>query len=171
MRIIEENTMDSLINQAASGARLLQTAVQAQLDVLSELANKPEVRASSLEAQLDSLEGDVERAGYLDLAIVGKDGIAHYVKGRNTSNLGDRDYIQKALAGEQAISDVIISKVLGKPVVMNAVPVRGMDGNVFCALIGRRDGSALNDFTENVSLGKTGYAYMTNKRGGGGRFP
>ncbi|MDR3114444.1 MAG: methyl-accepting chemotaxis protein [Treponema sp.] len=114
---------------------------------------------------MDSLEGDVERAGYLDLAIVGRDGIAHYVKERNTSNLSDRDYIQKALTGEQAISDVIISKVLGKPVVMNAVPVRGMDGNVFCALIGRRDGSALNNFTEHVSLGKTGYAYMTNKAG------
>ncbi|MDR2803891.1 MAG: methyl-accepting chemotaxis protein [Treponema sp.] len=163
--IIEKNADASLVHQAESGADLIRTSIRAQLDILLELANKPEVRSAVLEEQLNSLDADVQRTGYLDIAIVGRDGIAHYVKDKTTSKLGDRDYVIKALAGEPAISDVIISRVLGKPVVMNAVPVRDMNGNVFCALIGRRDGSALNEITKNVKLGKTGYSYMTNKNG------
>jgi methyl-accepting chemotaxis protein len=164
--IIESNAATSLVHQVESGADLVKTSIQAQLDVLQEVANRSELRnPSSLEAQLASLEADVDRIGYLDLAIVNKDGTAYYVKDKSTSYLGDRDYIIKALSGKQAISDVIISRVLEKPVVMNAVPVRDMNGQVFCALIGRRDGSALNEVTKHVRLGETGYSYMTNKSG------
>jgi methyl-accepting chemotaxis protein len=76
-----------------------------------------------------------------------------------------RDYIRKALAGEQAISDVLISRVIGKPVVMYAVPITNGGGTVLGALIARKDGTALTDISKNVKLGNTGYSYMVNSAG------
>jgi methyl-accepting chemotaxis protein len=96
---------------------------------------------------------EIDNHGYLDMAIVTPDGQAHYIKDETTSNLADRDYVRKALAGEQAISDVLISRVIGKPVVMYAVPITDGGGTVVGALIARKDGTALNDITKNVKQG------------------
>ncbi|MDR2784262.1 MAG: hypothetical protein LBB48_10600 [Treponema sp.] len=86
------------------------------------------------ERQRASLLRDVARLGYMDLAIVDKQGQARYVGDDSVSNLALRDYITKALRGERAVSDVIISRVINKPVVMYAVPI--MDGQtVLGALI------------------------------------
>ena len=43
-----------------------------------------------------------ERLDYLDLAVVMPDGMAHYVLGEETANLGDREYV-KSFQGESNI--------------------------------------------------------------------
>jgi methyl-accepting chemotaxis protein len=68
------------------------------------------------------------------------------------------------LAGEQAISDVIISRVINKPVVMFAVPIR-VNNAVAGALIGRTEGTVLSEFTKRIGLGHSGYAYILNSEG------
>lgn len=69
-----------------------------------------------------------------------------------TVGLGERDYIKKALSGEPNVSNVIISKVTNSAVLMYAVPIN-RDGVVVGALIGRRDGAALNaKQTENGAM-------------------
>ncbi len=46
---------------------------------------------------------DMERLGYLDLAVVTPDGTAHYIGSEETTNLGDRDYIKKKPFKEKQI--------------------------------------------------------------------
>jgi methyl-accepting chemotaxis protein len=155
----------SLQSQSAIAAQLIADGIiKAELNVLYELANRPQTQTMDWETQRDSLLPDIDRHEYLDFAIVNHEGIAHYIKDNSTSNLADRDYIIKALGGQSVISDVLISRVIGKPVVMFAVPIR-VDGVTAGALIGRRDGAVLTDMTRQIGMGKTGYVYMINSRG------
>jgi methyl-accepting chemotaxis protein len=164
-KIVAENAYVSLLNQAASGVDIVENVIQAQMNTLQELANRPTTKILDWEVQRKNLLPDVDRTGYLDLAIVGRDGQAHYIKDNTTSDLADRDYIQKALAGEQAISDIIISRVIGKPVVMFAAPITNDEHVVTGVLVGRKDGTALNEVTKNVKIGQSGYSYITNNQG------
>jgi methyl-accepting chemotaxis protein len=163
--MVEETARVSLMNQAELGADIVSLELRGRLGALQELADSESIRSMDWEQQQASLLAGVDRLGYLDLAIVNIQGEAHYVKEGAVSDLAERDYIAKSLHGGQAVSDVLISRVINKPVVMYAVPITDNNGMVAGALIGRRDGTALNDVTKNVRLGSSGYSYMTNKDG------
>jgi methyl-accepting chemotaxis protein len=164
-KILEESANESLEAQAVLGADLIGNSMHAQLDILQELANRVQTRTMEMGIQRANLLPEITNHGYMDLAIVTRNGQAHYIKDQTTSNLVDRDYVRKALAGEQAISDVLISRVIGKPVVMFAVPITDSTGTVLGALIARKDGTALTETIKNVKLGETGYSYMVNREG------
>jgi methyl-accepting chemotaxis protein len=155
----------SLQNQSNIAAQLIADGVvEAELRVLEELANRAQTRTMDWEIQRESLFPDIDLHNYLDFGIVGRDGIAHYIKDDSVSNLADRDYIIKALAGQPVISDVLISRVIGKPVVMFAAPITA-DNETVGTLLGRRDGAVLTDMTRQIGLGETGYIYMINAAG------
>jgi methyl-accepting chemotaxis protein len=163
--IVQEAAEKSLQNQSRIAAQLITDGVvESELRVLYELANRAGTRTMDWEIQRDSLLPDIDNHGYLDFAIVGLDGNAHYIKDDTVSNLADRDYIKDSLAGKSVISDVLISRVIGKPVVMFAVPIL-VDNKVVGALIGRRDGAILGDMTKEIGFGETGYIYMINPEG------
>jgi methyl-accepting chemotaxis protein len=86
------------------------------------------------------------------------------MKENTTAELGDRDYVQKALAGEPAISDVLISRVTNEPVIMFAAPIIS-GGVVRQVLIGRRNGAFLSESTKDIGIGSGGYAYIINQAG------
>jgi methyl-accepting chemotaxis protein len=164
-RIMLGTAEKSLQNQANVSAQLVaEGIVKAELNVLYELANRPQTRSMDWETQRESLLPEIDRLNYLDFAIVGHDGQAHYIKEDTVSDLADRDYIIKALAGDPVISDVLISRVIGRPVVMFAVPIM-IDKRAAGALIGRRDGAVLTDMTRQIGMGNTGYVYMINSQG------
>jgi methyl-accepting chemotaxis protein len=164
--IVQEAAESSLDGQVEIAAHLVSgTVIEAQLGILQELADRVRTRSMDWETQRDSLIADIDAHGYLDFGIVTPDGSARYIKDDSTSNLADRDYIIKALAGQRVISDVLISRVIGKPVVMFAVPIKGANNQVVGALIGRRDGAVLTDLTKQIGLGERGYFYMINSQG------
>jgi methyl-accepting chemotaxis protein len=164
VNIVEGVSKESLSNQAKSTSLLIREVLNSETRVLYELANATETKSMDFEIQRAGLITEIDRLGYMDFGIVGPDGIAHYVKDESRSNLADRDYIIKALSGESAVSDVIISRVIGKPVLMAASPIK-INGNTVGALIGRRDGAVLGELTGGISFGSTGFIFMVNKSG------
>ncbi len=157
--VILTNEKDNMKVLASEGAKRVQTIIAARLEVLYELSNKDDIRTMKWKVQKKALNDDVERLNYLDMAVVTPNGTANYVISGETAELGDREYIQKALQGESNISDVLISKVTNSPVVMYAVPIKDGD-NVVGVLIGRKDGTDLNDVTDELGLGERGYAFI-----------
>lgn len=147
-----------------SGAKEVSNYMMYKLELLQEIANRARVRTMDWTVQQPSLEPDVTRLGYLDIAVVTLDGNAQYVLSGDITNLADRSYIKEALGGKANVSDVLISKVNGAAVMMFAVPIT-VDGKVVGALIGRRDGNALNDITDTMGFGEKGYAYIINSEG------
>jgi methyl-accepting chemotaxis protein len=162
-QVLTESTQHTVELLAKDGAKLVQSRMETLKTELSMIAIQEEIIAMELEEQLVVLKQQKEFTEFLDLAIVLPDGTAHYTDGTQ-SQLGDRDYIKKAQNGQANISDVLISKVTGEPVIMVAVPIK--KGNaVVGVLIGRRDGNALSAITADTGYGKKGYAYMINNAG------
>ena len=144
---------------ATSGAERVKEVINTRLQVLTELGKRETIKTMDWNTQTKSLANDIAELGYLDMAIVTPDGTAQYVFSGETAQLGDRDYIQKALKGEANVSNVLISKVTGTPVIMYAAPINS-DGTIVGAIIGRRDGTALNDITDEIKFGKRGYTFI-----------
>ncbi|MDR1930074.1 MAG: methyl-accepting chemotaxis protein [Treponema sp.] len=163
--IVQETAEKSLQNQAEIAAQEIAAGIlEAQLGILGELAYRSRL-FTDWEQLRESLLPAIEYHGYLDFAIVDTGGNARYIKDDTLSNLADRDYIKKSLAGQPAISDVLISRVIGKPVIMFAAPIYGEDGGVTGVFIGRRDGAVLSDMTKKIRIGDRGYIYIINQQG------
>lgn len=146
------------------GAEKIELAVSYRLDMLSEVAARQYVRDMVFDIQRDRLFDDIERLGYLDMAIVDLKGQARYIKSDDVLDLSDRSYVQKALSGEANLSDVIISRATNQAVLMFAAPIT-RNGQVVGAIIGRRDGNALQSITNSMGFGDSGYAYLVNRKG------
>ncbi len=141
---------------ATSRVEILKSSLEimAQLDVIEDMKWKD---------QLPVLKDLVQSTDFLDIAVVDSNGKATYTDG-TVSDLADRDYIKEALAGKTNVSDVLISKVTGEPVIMVATPIE-KGGKIVGALIGRRDGNSLSELVKDTGYGKSGYGYMISGAG------
>jgi methyl-accepting chemotaxis protein len=79
-------------------------------------------------------------------------------------NLKERAYVQQALAGKVFIGDAVLSKLSGQPITPVGVPVRS-GGKVVgvCALVIRVD--MLSELVAREKIGRTGYAFVTDRTG------
>lgn len=167
--LMSRNAVQSEANRALSemtnlGAEKITDAISNRLLILQEIANRSRTQSMDWPTQQSSLKSEIERLGYLDLAIVSLKGEAHYILEGDKLDLSDRAYVQKALAGEANVSDVLISKKTNSAVLMYAVPITN-NGKVVGALIARRDGNALFEITDKMGYGENGYAYIINSDG------
>jgi methyl-accepting chemotaxis protein len=148
---------------AEDGAKIVDSRLKAFSDTLTMIASQEEMKSMDWSKQLPIMKEQLGFTEFIDIAIVRPDGIATYTD-ESESELGDRDYVIKALEGNANISDVLISRVTGEPVIMVAVPVL-KDGKVVGALIGRKDGNTLSDITNDTGYGVKGYGFMMNAKG------
>ncbi len=155
-----EAGLQSLANE---GVRLTESRVATQKQALELLSGEQEIQSMDWELQQPVLQQQVQNTNFLALAVVQPNGTANYHDG-TTANLGDRDYVKKAFAGETNVSDLTFSEGTDDPVLMYAAPIE-RNGKVVGVMIGRRDGFALSNITDKISYRKNGYAYMINSEG------
>lgn len=150
---------ESLQLLANEGANRIKEIINTQLQVLSEIGSTTTMVSMSWDLQKQALASTVTRLGFLDIAVVSPDGTAQYAISGETSQLGDKEFIKSALDGKTDVSDIIIDKKTKKPVIMYAVPIKAY-GAVAGVLVGIKDGTELNDITDQMGLGKRGYAFI-----------
>jgi methyl-accepting chemotaxis protein len=153
----------SLALLAVDAAKLTQSRLETQKKALEMLAGRADIQGMDWEQQQPILQRQLKKTSFLDIAVVQLDGTAKYSDG-STSQLGDREYIKKAFNGEINVSDLLVSKVTNSVVLMYAAPIE-KDGKVVGALIGRGDGNALSEITDDTGYGDSGYAYIINRKG------
>jgi methyl-accepting chemotaxis protein len=153
---------NGLAEAAEQGANYIDASLQKHIGILEQVSNR--ICGLTAEQQLQLLAKEAKDLGYLDMAVVDMKGIASYAVGGGQADLSDRDYIQRALKGESCVSDVLISKVTNRPVVMLAVPIKSQD-KVASVLIARRDGAALNEIVKQMSFGEMGNAFIVGSDG------
>jgi len=170
-KVMEESAITGMISNGKSNADLLQTRLDTLLNQLWEISNRARTRTMDWENVVKAnFAPDVERINSLDIGLVFPDGTTNYVFDTAVTNLGDRDYIKQAFAGKSAVSDVLISRATGKPVVMLAAPVFKEDTKgapVIGVVVVRKDGptflsSLVNDIRTDY---KTGYGFLINNEG------
>ena len=139
--------------------------IEVRVAEVGMLANSPIIVENNRERAMAYLTAEIKRnPGYLRLFVVATNGDAYYSNG-STSNLKDRDYVQKVLAtGKPMIADPVMSRVDNKAVIVIAAPIfrNGKVDGVMGSTITIDDLSAL---VGKVKQGQTGYAFVLQKDG------
>ncbi len=148
-----------MLNYADETANYIAATIDKNLTVLNEVAGRSRTITMDWTIQKESLTPDIERLGYESMAVVLPDGIAWDIATGQTVDVHDREYIKKAFSGEACISDVVISKLTGEPMVMEAAPILS-NNKVVGVLIGSRNGEFLSGITNEQGIGERGYAFI-----------
>ena len=167
---IEAQYLEKLTISVYTSSKLIRTSLDAELSKLWEIANRIQTRSFDwYGVTRASLLPDVSRLGSMDLGLVHPDGFVQYVSDESTANLGDRDYIKRALSGQSNVSDVIISRVTNSLVLMFAVPIYQHSypgAPILGAMIERRNGSvALRNLVIDSQDIEGAHSFMINKQG------
>jgi methyl-accepting chemotaxis protein len=161
-----EDSMQELVKQGANVVSGRTNRYYSQLNSLArvELFQDIQGKKAELMTLLKQVGAD---NGYFNMTVVDTNR-----KGWNTDGitiqLPEREYLVKALRGENAISDPLVSKspgTIGKLIVIPAVPIKNSQNQVIGMLCGAQNGKTLCDLVADITYGKSGKAFMVNHKG------
>lgn len=110
------------------------------------------------------LENYIQSKGLTSCRLLDTNGISVY----DQTDLSDRDYFQRAMQGEIAVSDPVISNITGDVTFIIAAPLweNGAYGtNVVGVITVAPPLEFLNDTMRNIKIGEGGSAWMLNANG------
>ena len=150
---------------AGQGAKVVSERMNVVLGTLEAVANNDRIKDknNSWEDKKELLQEEAKRSGHIRMGLAGLDGSYMVTEGLN-SNIKDREYFQKAIAGNRAVSSPIIGKADGAVVIIYAVPIK-QGGVVVGVLTAVEDGANLSKITNDITFGKSGKAYMLDEKG------
>ncbi|HZK83339.1 MAG TPA: methyl-accepting chemotaxis protein [Desulfosporosinus sp.] len=156
---------ETLPQLASQGAKVVSERLNALLGTLEVVANIDRIKDknNSWEDKNKILQDENKRSGHLYMMMAGIDGAAVMSTGKE-ANIKDREYFQKAIAGNRAVSEPLVSKVDGSLSIVYAVPIR-QEGVIVGILAAVRDGNNLSKITNDIKFGKAGSAFMKDKKG------
>jgi methyl-accepting chemotaxis protein len=166
---LEKTILNAVDNENELNTKLLSATLNDHLNVLYEIANRPQTRTMDWETVRPSLMHDISRIDALAVALVDSEGISRDVGNETSLNLKDRAYFKRAMAGEKNI-DVIFSRLSNRIVVLFAAPIFQSDETgapVVGVLIAQKDGGkTLSDLVVNLeSSMESGYNYLVDAAG------
>ncbi len=171
---ISSNALIGNLNQilpemAKESALLIEGNMKSNFDLLDALAYNLKDKNLTQEQKLAKLKLQKTKGNYLLLGIADKSGNL-VLSDDKTINIKDLTVYQKALSGEQSVSepsqDMIGISGISKDtlVVTYAMPIK-VGGKVESILIAVRSGNEFSNLVNNISFGKTGKAFMVNEDG------
>lgn len=99
-----------------------------------------------------------------DIFVCDNGGTLKSTNGRR-GNVTDRYYFYKAKKGEVVVSNPVISKSNGNPVIVIAAPIRNDNNSIVGVVGGTINLSSITEMVNAEKLGQTGHAYMIDKTG------
>lgn len=160
---IKGEAQKSLELLALEGAKVTESRIEKLMATMELIAKDQNMVEMGWEVNIAVLKEELDKTDFLDLGFVLPNGYAYFTDG-TVRLMSDRVYVQEALKGHGAISDVVISRVTRKPEIELCVPISNKE-EVVGALIGRRDADALGAIIKDEGYGENGYAYMINGEG------
>ena len=133
-----------------------------QSNFVELLSNLPSVRqGTSADIQLVLDETFRVQSNFTALTFIDASGIARAsVHGPLNLYVGDRDYFQQAKQGKVTLSNVLIDRPTGRPVIVFASPVRSEDGTIRGVITSTTQLSHLQNILSSVHFGTTGKMYI-----------
>jgi methyl-accepting chemotaxis protein len=165
---LKTNLDESLQKIVAQGANAVNDKFTNYYNELGALASTKIFKSGDYTANRTEiaalLKQVVEDRGHVSLLVADAQGNAVRMDG-STIQIGDRDYFAKAMQGQNAVSDPMLSKSTGKLVIIFSVPIKNYQNQVIGVLALTRDGDELSKIIADVTYGKSGKAFMINKQG------
>ncbi|MDO5095307.1 MAG: methyl-accepting chemotaxis protein [Peptostreptococcaceae bacterium] len=141
--------------------------IEAQFHYIGALAQNPIVLDPDIpfEKKVQFFDEEGKRTGYLGFGYINSDGQAKvFNEKQETFDANSRAYYKQAISGKPAVSDLIISKVTGKPVIIVASPVH-QNGKIVGVLYGRLTGTTLSEIASQMQYKESGEAFIVDKKG------
>jgi methyl-accepting chemotaxis protein len=164
---LRANMEDSLQEVVTQGANVINERINGFWLELDALARTPIFQTGDFANRPDLtgfLKKNVEARGHVNMLVADANGNAWNADGE-ALQIGDRDYFTKALRGQYAVSDPVVSKSTGKLVINFAVPVKNVQGQIVGVLVSTRDWDVLSKVIADITYGKSGKASMINRQG------
>ncbi len=178
---IEKETEQQILVISKSIADMVDGVMTSESNAIAMLAQRDAVIQAAKEANIGGNTSKVEflqkelaklqtiAKGRYDMVFVaGKDGVVFTdsvsgaAKGLKAT---DREYFKKTQQGQSSMDSVVISRKNNEPVCSIAYPIKDENGQVIGMISGLMNVSFLGAKINEIKLGKTGYAYVTNKEG------
>ncbi len=162
---LTSDASDSMQQIAKQGVEKVQLGLEEQWNALEALTEIKEIKQweTNWDKASEIMKNEITRTGSADMVIADLNGDTITPIGAST-NIKEREYFQKALNGERAVSDPTVNKTTNKLMVTFAVPIKD-NGSVVGVLFTVMDGSALSELTNTITFGETGTAFMINSKG------
>ena len=162
---VTSQSAESLTNIARQTAKVVEAQINGRYKSLEVIAAMKDIKDKDIsnKKKFDILKLEMYRQGFKMMALADADGNSISTNGK-VSNIGNMEYFKKALAGENAVSDPIVSKEDKSIAIAFAVPVRN-DSKVEKVLIALYDGNFLYNIIDDVKFGESGKAYMLSRTG------
>lgn len=157
-----ENTYMALRDMVTCTADNTDKWVKAQLTQLEKnaadrvLIDGDETKISAFFKQIKDQNPEIETIGYAGLDGLFSDA-THVV-------VDDYDFFHKAITGQTVVSNMLVSKINSKKIIVMATPIRNQ-GKITGVFICTFDAKDLTAITENTKFGQSGYAYMVDTVG------
>ncbi|WP_251861411.1 methyl-accepting chemotaxis protein [Clostridium sp. Marseille-Q2269] len=158
---------NDLQNLSVEKANYIKAKIDGEILYMNSMSQDDKIIDNKIpwETKVAYFEEEAKRAAYMNYCFVDKNGNSIvFDKAKNSSNVKDREYYKKAMAGKASISDVLVSNVTRKPVIVIAAPVT-RNGQVQGVFYGVKEATFLSDIVSKIKYGKTGFGIVVNDKG------
>lgn len=163
-KAVLEEVDKALTAYADEAARHLESKLQAQFDVLEAIAARPEMTGMNWDMQRPVLLAEIERLKTFEyFGSADQTGRIRFTNG-TTLDFSGRPFVEKALAGEVAVSDLVVSPLDGELSLYFAVPINRL-GAVVGVLVGQLDQEFLSAAVRDLQFADEGWAYIVSGAG------
>ena len=164
---LTEHTYSELQQIAALEAKYIRASQDAEIRYVEALAKSEIILDESVpwEEKVAYFEEEAQRTGFVEFCFTDGNGESTtYSMGQEKCNIKDREYFQKALSGQGAMSDLLIGRNTGKPEFFYAAPVK-KDGEIVGVFYGKKNATALSEVASNIQYGETGFGFIVDNNG------
>ncbi len=173
-RTLEDISKVQTVQIANSLAKMVQLAIERELNFLSATAKDPLIVDCVSRQDYSGLVGKItdlyKKIGtdYEGMAIFDQQGIIRVDavdKKRVGISVAEREYIKSARQGKMGIGPVNASKATGRPIFGIVAPIMSKDGKYLGCVLGVIKADFLVKHNLSLKLGQTGYAFMVDQQG------
>lgn len=160
------NTNVILPQMASEAALLVESQIKGSFDKLDIIAKNVSDAKLDEKQKLLKLKEQEIRGGYSQLGIADSSGMLT-TSSKKVIDIKDMDYFQKAIKGENAVSEPsmdMFSSSSSNLVIVYAVPIK-LGSKVDKVLIAVKPGNEFNLIISSITFGKSGKAFMVNQEG------
>ncbi|CAN2039621.1 methyl-accepting chemotaxis protein [Candidatus Magnetomoraceae bacterium gMMP-15] len=163
-QLIQEKLHDEvkLIEELSVGNTTIKTATKVAESGIENASHEIAELDIKFSNAIKKFRNDYETFYTTDIkGIIYADGDA----GSKGVNLSDREYIKLAIQGQISVNDPVKSRIAGNLIIPICSPIYSKEGKIVGTI---SSGAIINSVFQkisNVKLGKTGYAFIVNKKG------
>jgi len=163
--VLEDIIFQNEINNVAQKSELTANWFEEKKSDLEIYANTQVVQSGSWQAKLNYLQSELHKRNdnYFFFFIANHNGDYSTTLEQNAGNISNRDYFSKVMSGKTVISDPIISKSTGKPIIVIASPISGNSLSLLGTAIKIND---LSNYINRYTIKNEGiYSFIINGKG------